>query len=373
MAALHDRIRELDDRYLRSAADGKVAAIRGAIAGGADRNAANDEGRGALHLAVRAGHADAVRYLCEELGLDPNCRDKRGNTPLLTAFDCNRGDIAAYLAARPGVDVHARDGIGRGVVWKAAESLSLPGEGTLKAAVRLAADVDEFDVRGHTPLRLMVERRNPAGMEVLLLAGADVHARGPQAPITPLEYARRHNLQVNLPEIFAKLPRLPEELDGLTYERLVREDGNGKRLLDNPAAWRRMPEILDVLEAKGEKLPTKQDLSSGGVLEYPPLALAVAASRFGAVERCLASHGEALGAEDYWNRSRTGLGQFGKMAAEEGILQAEFSLERASSRGVEGTRDFYQALPAKGQEAIANYRQLLVQLSQVERSTEHGR
>lgn len=377
MASIRDQIQELDNRYLSAAANGMVAAIQGAVVGGADKLAVDGKGQGALHLAAAGGHLDAVRYLCDTVGLDVNARDADGNTPLLTAIGHGSQEVAEYLVQERQADITVRDRQGRGIVWKAAENCNTPsftcGEALLKFVLSTADTLDEIDNKGHTPLRGMVERHGN-GLEVALLAGADPVLKGEQEPQSLLDFARKEKSQMAelLLETFSSLPRALD-ISRLTHDALVAENTDGKRLLDNPVIWRKMPEILDVLEQKGQKLPTKEELSRGGVMGYPPLALAAFTGQFAAAEHCLASHGEAVTAGEYWNHDHSGLGMFGKAALETGLLQAEFTPGRAAGRGARGTQEFYHALPQEARDAVPNYRQLVVRLSQQEQHTGRGR
>lgn len=55
-------------------------------AGGADLDAANYDGRTALHIAVARGAEDIVRFLISQ-GCDPERKDNFGRTPMIEAAD----------------------------------------------------------------------------------------------------------------------------------------------------------------------------------------------------------------------------------------------------------------------------------------------
>lgn len=375
MASLLETIKEADSRLLNAAANGMVAAIQGAVAVGADIHAVDAQGRGALHLAVRDGHMDAVRYLCETLTLDIEAQDKNGNTPLLTAFDAAHGDIAEYLVKERGANVNARDMQGNGILYKSAAKGGAFRESLMRLAVATADTVDEVNHHGHTPVHLMVKNSNLTGLEVLLLAGANPHLCGGQAGQSPLEKAKTHNLQMvaHLLEPFTKLPQPPEDMSQLSYAALVQENADGKRLLDNPVLWRRMPEVVEELRKNGEKLPDKRDLSSGGMMGYPPLALAALTHNFAAAEQCLAQNGEAVDAALFWDNHREGAGMFAKAAMQTGVLQQQFSLDVSRERGREATQELYKGLPESCRKAVPNYQQLILRLAQQEQHSQRGR
>lgn len=373
MAAIHEQIKELDNRFLAAATHGDVHALRGALVGGADKHATNASGQTALHLAAQGGHEDVLRHLCENHGLDINTRDAEGCTPLLAAYQHGRAAAAESLL-QMGADANARDNRGFGMVWKVVQQDGKVDEKLLRHAMQRAETLEEHSAGGFTPLAGLVHRADIQGIEVALLAGADPNARSNEKATTAYEKARMNNLAevVHLVEPFAKLPRTLD-INNLTYDKLVAENDEGKRLLDNPVLWRDMPQVLNVLAQKGEPLPSKEDLAKGGMMGYPPLAIAVLTNRFAAAEQCLASHDQRLEAADFSFHDGSALNMFGRVAREHGILQAEFSLERAEKRGADATRDMFKALPAEGQEAITNYYQLMTALERNAQSKTRGR
>lgn len=59
----------------------------------------NYSGRTALHKAAFWGHVEAVRYLVDELQLDPNSQDKMGDTPLHDAARFGHNEVVEILLA----------------------------------------------------------------------------------------------------------------------------------------------------------------------------------------------------------------------------------------------------------------------------------
>lgn len=374
MAAIHDQIKELDNRLLASATHGDVSALRGALLGGADKQATNANGQTMLHLAAQGGHIDALRYLCEEQGLDINARDKEGNTPLLTAYQSGKA-AAADCLIELGADVNARDNRGFGVIWKVVKQDGQHvDEALLKHVLNHAEELNEYNVGGVAPLGGLVHQGDIKGLEVALLAGMDPKAKDNATATSAYEKALTGNIAmvIQIVEPFAKLPQMPD-VDAITYDQLVAENADGKRLLDNPVIWRDMPKVLDALEQKGEPLPSKDDLLKGGMMGNPPMALAFFTGQRESAERCLASRGEVLEGNDFAMEDGSALNMFGKLACEQGILQSEFSLERAEKRGAEATRELYNALPKEGKDAIGNYYQLMMAMERNANPISRGR
>ena len=71
----------LDGSLHQAAMAGDVSRIRSLIAGGANLNAKNKDGRTPLMLAAMYGHADVVQALLTS-GADPNAQDKQGNSAI---------------------------------------------------------------------------------------------------------------------------------------------------------------------------------------------------------------------------------------------------------------------------------------------------
>jgi len=80
----------------RAAAAGDLAALGAQLAGGADIDARDEQGRSALMLAVVNGRVDAVEWLLAR-GADPNAADAEGVTPLQAAQRNGRPEISSAL------------------------------------------------------------------------------------------------------------------------------------------------------------------------------------------------------------------------------------------------------------------------------------
>jgi ankyrin repeat protein len=73
---------------------------------GADVNAKNSHGQGALLIAIASGNDKIVKYLID-CGADVNAKDNNGRTPLFMAIQKNKPGIAKLLIER-GADVNIR-------------------------------------------------------------------------------------------------------------------------------------------------------------------------------------------------------------------------------------------------------------------------
>jgi serine/threonine protein kinase len=84
-------------------------------------NAANKDGRAALHIAAGAARDVMAGVICRIEGVDVNVADKKGVTPLMIAAREGLVKIVRTLLAAPGIDVNAADGEGNTALHYAAE------------------------------------------------------------------------------------------------------------------------------------------------------------------------------------------------------------------------------------------------------------
>lgn len=140
----------------QAAAAGRTEDISLSILGGADLNAANENGWTPLMFAASRGDLDAVNLLLA-YGADPEAAPSTKNVSGFTAL------MAAAYYGHPGAAA---------------------------ALLRSGADPDAADTHyyGETALMLAVKRREPETVKVLLAGGADADA-GNRAGVTPLMYA----------------------------------------------------------------------------------------------------------------------------------------------------------------------------------------
>ncbi len=87
---------------------GYVNAARRLWMHGADPRRRSSDGRAALHLATQFGRVASVRFLLDEVGVDPDLRNNQtGGPPRMTAVSEHHPDIVELLLAA-GADVEAR-------------------------------------------------------------------------------------------------------------------------------------------------------------------------------------------------------------------------------------------------------------------------
>lgn len=70
-------------------------------------------GFGALHYAAMVGSKDVVKYLCKELGADPDSQDELGDTALTTAVCNGKVSLARVLVEECGASVDIRNKEGK--------------------------------------------------------------------------------------------------------------------------------------------------------------------------------------------------------------------------------------------------------------------
>ena len=83
-------------RLLYAASQGDLDELRAALATGCSPNAADYDGRTALHLAAAEGHLAAVRFLLGS-GARPDATDRWGGTPLTDAGRAKHTAVADLL------------------------------------------------------------------------------------------------------------------------------------------------------------------------------------------------------------------------------------------------------------------------------------
>jgi ankyrin repeat protein len=95
----------LDDGLHQAVKEGDLAKVRSLLAGGANANARNKDGRTALILAAMQGRADIVQALLNG-GADPNAKDKNGNTAMSVVQESGQRHIG-YLLKQAGAKTPA--------------------------------------------------------------------------------------------------------------------------------------------------------------------------------------------------------------------------------------------------------------------------
>jgi len=98
----------LDDKFLTACENGDVQQAKRLLEKGSSSSARNTAGETALHLGVKSGNNNIVRYLAHELRLDTNAPDAFGRTPLhWAAQQGNMQVVETLLLAH--ADIGAKD------------------------------------------------------------------------------------------------------------------------------------------------------------------------------------------------------------------------------------------------------------------------
>ena len=185
---------------LRAASDGDVAALRAALAAGADVGTrAQWAGSTALHLAAAGGHAACVDALLAA-GAEKDVKNEAGKRPSDYAREAGHATIIATLAHAPSVaslaEQQRRDAAAAEAAAAAAAAAAeaarraaaaacerllnasrngdAPG---VRAALAAGADCNTADRFGHTPLILAAAKGSRDCCAALLEAGASREAR----------------------------------------------------------------------------------------------------------------------------------------------------------------------------------------------------
>jgi ankyrin repeat protein len=248
-----------------------VAALRAAVADGADVNAPNNEGRVPLYRAIVLQRQPLVEALLE-LGADANAKDHHGDPLLIIALSVGNGDGAMSLL-RAGADANAPDTIGKtplfyaikeqqpdiiGALIAAGADVNAPSDagdsndpalplflainigdlGVTQQLLAADADVNARDAKGSTPLHRAVLRRPDdfmlAVVTALLDAGADPNAMRPKGgtPLHNLVFGGGDLQPATLSEVTSLFAQhradlnLPAEFDGATPLDIAKAKGN---------------------------------------------------------------------------------------------------------------------------------------------------
>lgn len=248
-----------------------VAALRAAVAEGADVNAPNNEGRVPLYRAIVLQRQPLVEALLE-LGADANAKDHHGDPLLIIAMSVGSAEGALALI-RAGADPSAGDTIGKSPLYyainmqqpeiiaaliEAKADVNAPSDATNAAdptlplfhAIKLGdiataqlllaagADVNARDAKGSAPLHRAVlvrpDDRLVAMVDALLAAGADANAMRPKggAPLHNLLFVGADLQPATIQAVLESFQRhgvdlnLTAEFDGATPLDVARAKGN---------------------------------------------------------------------------------------------------------------------------------------------------
>jgi ankyrin repeat protein len=170
----------------RAARSGDLAAVRAALAQGADPDARDSHGRTALHAYFSKHNWQLQPELLEALlaaGADAGARDAAGITVLQAAAERSRPEAIERLL-RAGAELEATDSRGRTALHHAAKAGQLRNTASLLAA---GAEPDPIDEEGRSPLHAAAAERHWDSALALIRAGADP-SRGDGYGDTPLAW-----------------------------------------------------------------------------------------------------------------------------------------------------------------------------------------
>lgn len=245
-----------------------IAQVQDSLDQGADVNSQNFDAShmSVLHYAVNGGNADIVKTLLR-WGANPNAATIRGYTPLHSAIELRHPKVTDLL-----LDYGAN-----------------PDNRTKSGTTEL----------GETLLHSIVKRQDAEGVQRLLMAGADPFVKNKDGK-TPLQSVSGVGSFSSYPpsllsalEMTEGLPQLPPQGE-LKKSALFEKDGKGKCLLDNPATWRKLPEVLSRLKTAGEAGFTKAELMQEGANGYTYMERAAQGHALGTLVADFNGRGESF-------------------------------------------------------------------------------
>ena len=170
---------------LCAASAGDVAALEACLKRGPGLAAAEFDGTGPLHLAVREGHLEAVEALLAA-GADPLARSGRGDDLVQTAIDRGHAQVAQTIERE-----RARRGshglLADHPIHTAAEDNDVA---TIESELARDSDlVSTRDAKGGTPLHRAAAAGAKDSIDVLVAAGAQIDARHAEGSADERGYA----------------------------------------------------------------------------------------------------------------------------------------------------------------------------------------
>lgn len=172
---------------LASTIRGDIEETRRLLAGGADPNVIDDQGRTPLHISMHRRERDIARALVKA-GADPRVTDRRGYDIIGIAVVANDADMLA-LALDLGANPKAVTGSYGGTALNAAAQLG--HDGIVAALIKAGAPVNLVNKAGWTALIEAIvlgegSPRHLAAVQALLAGGADPNLadRNGNSPLT---------------------------------------------------------------------------------------------------------------------------------------------------------------------------------------------
>jgi ankyrin repeat protein len=202
-----DDSRQEDARLVRAATRGDLESVMRLLAGGADVDSQDTEGRTAVTAAVYGGHLEVVRALIDG-GADVDIQDSsRANALLATGETGNAEILRAVLRADP--DLTRTNRFGGTALIPAADRGHVD---VVRELVKTEIDLDHVNDVGWTALLEAVILGNGGAahqqiVRILVDAGADVDIADRDG-VPPLEHARRNG--------YDQIARILATADGTT-------------------------------------------------------------------------------------------------------------------------------------------------------------
>jgi ankyrin repeat protein len=157
----------------KAASSGNLDYIKNIISENPGRiNEKDKDGNSFLHLAVRAGNADIVKFLVSK-GADVNIKDNYDQTPLQIAAHSDNAEVVIQLVSS-GAEINIKNSLGKTPLHYAVyyEQLQI-----VKYLISQGAEINTKDIRSKTPLHDAVIDNLVEISKYLITKGAEVNAK----------------------------------------------------------------------------------------------------------------------------------------------------------------------------------------------------
>jgi ankyrin repeat protein len=135
-------------------------------------NEKDKDGNSFLHLAVRAGNADTVKFLVSK-GANVNIKDIYGQTPLQIAALSDNAEIVIQLVSN-GAEINIKNSIGKTPLH---DAVYLGHFQIVKYLISQGAEINAKNIRNRTPLHVAVIDNKAEISKYLITKGAEVNAK----------------------------------------------------------------------------------------------------------------------------------------------------------------------------------------------------
>ena len=298
-----------------------------------DPNMVGPYSKTAVIHAAWSGHDEALEALLEDEKIDLSVCWKSAHNALMTAFGRNDGLPMVERLLRGGADPDQATSI----TFEEAEPGAPMGE--------------------NLPPPPMVERTNTqASLREQIMDDAE---RGITGAVNYLPVLAAYD----------QLPKLPEDLSGISEDALFEPNEHRKAFLDHPLNWKRLPEVVAALDAKGKTL-TLTELTEGKNADGRSwMDLAADARCLGATLDFFAARGETLEVDsliDARGRAQPLLSRLVTIDRGDMVFDPDLWFGEDPKR----LRGLVSSLTPEAQEAIPNRHTLLANVSRSYRASE---